>query len=230
LKFGDSFKDIDSLLARDYVNPNELMPMHNQLHACESLFGDWNARICLLMQDAADVDSLIKFHKQTGRPTLSHSPSASTNKRLVEWLSKVETFRHLDIEGHHSKTCGLYYANAVWYLKRKGGMSGVLRQRKRVIEKSRDILAQTIRQLENLELVLAFGEVAYISLQKIFTLELSWSEARKRSSLIPAQFERKRYHIGVTTHPMARGVSKDLMEARLQNILTQWQNLVAENN
>jgi len=222
--YGDQFTKIDSRLACDYINPNELMLMSNQLHVCESLFGDWNARVCLLLQDPADVDSLRKFQKETGRPILSHSPIADTNKRLVEWLNKFEMYSQLDIEGSLSKSCGLYYANAVWFLKREGGMGAPIRQRTRVIEESSEILVATIMQLKELELIIAFGGVAYQALQKIFDLKPTWPKVLESSNLISAQTNQRSYLIGVTNHPKARGVSKDWMEQRLIGFLQQWQN------
>lgn len=222
--YGDHFILMDPVLARDYVNPNELMPMHDQLHICESLFGDWSARVCLLLQDPADVGSLERFHNETGRSLLSHSPTADTNKRLISWLNKFPMYSHLDIEGRYSKNCGLYYANAVWFLKRNGGMGGSLRQRKRVIEKSSEILAVTIGQLKDLELIIAFGRVAYEGLQNIFRLELNWPGALEASGLTSIQVGQRKYLIGVTNHPKARGVSKDWMEQRLLGILQLWQD------
>jgi hypothetical protein len=222
--YGDQFTNIDSRLARDYINPNELMQMSNQLHLCESLFGDWNARVCLLLQDPADVYSIRKFQKQTGRPILSHSPNADTNKRLVEWLNKFEMYSKLDIEGRLSKSCGLYYANAVWFLKREGGMGAPLRQRSLVINESSEILAATITQLKELELIIAFGGVAYQALQNIFDLKPTWPKVLQSSNLISAQTNQRSYLIGVTNHPKARGVSKDWMERRLIGFLQQWQN------
>jgi hypothetical protein len=219
---GYKHRDMDARLALDYVNPNELMPMHGQLHLCESLFGDWNARVCLLMQDPADVDSLRRFHEKTGRSILSHSPFAPTNKRLVEWLSKLEMFRQIDIEGSHANSCGLYYANAIWFLKREGGMSGALKQRKLVIEKSTEILVDTFRQLEKLELIVAFGAVAYEALREMFHLDLTWPQARHSDSLIKVRIGERNFLIGVTNHPKARGVPNVLMEERLINIFKKW--------
>jgi len=222
--YGDRFNYMDSKLARDYINPNELMLMSNQLHLCESLFGDWNARVCLLLQDPADVDSLRKFQKETGRPILSHSPKVATNKRLVEWLNKFEMYSQLDIEGRLSKSCGLYYANAVWFLKREGKMGAPLRQRTRVIEESSEMLVTTITQLKELELIIAFGGVAYQALQNIFDLKPTWPKVLESSNLISAQTNQRSFLIGVTNHPKARGVSKDWMEQRLIGFLQQWQN------
>ena len=220
--YGNKYKSMDASLAKDYVNPNELVEMHNQMHLCESLFGDWSARVCLLMQDPADVDSLRKFHHKTGRPMLSHSPTAPTNKRLVEWLSKPGIFPGVDINGSNAKNCGLYYANAIWYLKREGGMSGVLKQRRLAIEKSNEILSDTFLQLEKLELIIAFGGVAYDALRMLFELEPTWTQARQDNRLIPGQMGERKFLVGVTTHPKARGVSKTWMYDRLMHILKQW--------
>ena len=218
MKFGNSFATIEHRLEKDYANPNELASMDKQLHLCESLFGDWNARVCLLMQDPADIESLVNFHKKTGRPILSHSPSAQTNKRLVAWLSKHSEFRGLNIDGTNAKGCGIFYANAIWYLKRGHGMGATLPQRSLAISESLPILRATFEQMPNLELIVAFGEVAYLSLKRLFGLDEPWSDAKNSKNLISACG----FVIGTTMHPKARGVSTDHLEARLDHILQQW--------
>lgn len=220
--YGDQFKGMDVRLAVDYVNPNELTPMQGQLHACESLFGDWSARVCLVMQDAADVESLRRFHERTGRPIFSHNPVATTNRRLVDRLDRHDQFDQLSLDGRNAKSCGLYYANAVWFLKRSGGMSGVLRQRRLAIEQSLPILRATFDQLDHLELIVAFGGVAYEALQQMFGLERPWVEARQDAALIPVRSGQKRWLVGVTSHPRARGVPAARMQQRLADILEQW--------
>lgn len=216
--YGDKFSGLNERLARDYINPNDLERMQYQLHVCESLFGDWNARVCLLMQDAADVESLLKFQTITDRPVLSHNPSAITNKRLVKWLSKHQDFPYVNINGHHSKSCGVYYANAVWYLKKAGGMSAPLKQRHLAITESQKILSTTIAQLQHLELIIAFGKVAYEALQLQFQIDMPWREVLEQKNLI----YKNRLLIGVTTHPVARGVTEKWMEDRFDNFLKQW--------
>ena len=85
--FGDVFKELGSDLEHLYVNPNKLQDMSARLHVCETLFGDFNARVLVLLQDAADVDSLLLSRDLCpSRPLLSHSEKALTNKRLVSWL------------------------------------------------------------------------------------------------------------------------------------------------
>lgn len=218
LVYGDQFTGLNVRLAKDYINPNDLAPMRDQLHVCESLFGDWKARVCLLMQDAADVASLRKFHAETGRPILSHAPDVLTNKRLVKWLAKHEEFSRASIDGKHAKDCGIYYANAVWFLKKSEGMSGALRQRRLVIQESQKVLGATLAQLNRLELIIAFGKTAYEALQARFQVDTPWEKAREQKNLIL----HGRLLIGVTNHPVARGVSEDWMEQRLDNFLEQW--------
>lgn len=227
MKYGNSFATLDHRLEKDYANPNELAAMDKQLHLCESLFGDWNARVCLLMQDPADIESLVNFHNKTGRPILSHSPSAQTNKRLVTWLSKHPEFRGLNIDGANAKDCGVFYANAIWYLKRGHGMGAILPQRSLAITESLPILRATFEQMPNLELIVAFGEVAYLSLKRLFALRESWNDAKKSKQLISANG----YEIGITMHPKARGVPPSQLEARLNHLLQQWRErcLLAKN-
>ncbi len=216
--FGDQIAGPSEQLSKDYVNPNALAAMPVTLHVCESLFGDWRAGLCLLMQDAADVDSLNKLHTNTGRPLLSHSLSAPTNKRLIKWLSKHHEFSSVNIEGDNAKSCGIYYANAVWFLKKTGGMSGPLKQRRLILKESQIILSTTISQLSKLELIIAFGRVAYEALQLQFQLNTPWKVAKGQRDLI----RHKNLLIGVTNHPMARGVSEIEMENRLDGFLSEW--------
>lgn len=223
MKYGSYFRSIDSALSTDYANPNDLGLMERQLHVCESLFGDWNAQVCFLMQDAADVGSLQKFHERTGRPILSHSPGAQTNRRLVSWVRKYEEFSAVSVDGANARNCGIYYANAVWFLKRRGGMGAALPQRALAIRASIPILETTFQQMPNLELIIAFGEVAYLSLKEMFGLKQRWAGVRESEDLITSG----KYLIGVTWHPKARGVPMSVMESRLDKLLSMWKKAKA---
>lgn len=218
MKFGSHFRSAGSDLSSDYINPNELDLMVEQLHVCESLFGDWNAKICFLMQDAADVGSLRKFHEKSGRPILSHSPEAQTNKRLVSWIKKHDEFSSVSVDGVNAKHCGIYYANAVWFLKKGEGMGAMLPQRAFAIRSSIPMLEATFQQMPNLEMIVAFGEVAYLSLKQMFQLKQKWEEVKESQSLLRTG----RYCISVTMHPKARGVPMAVMEARLDMLLSLW--------
>jgi hypothetical protein len=76
--------------------------------------------------------------------------------------------------------------------------------------------------LEKLELIVAFGAVAYEALREMFHLDLTWPQARHSDSLIKVRIGERNFLIGVTNHPKARGVPNVLMEERLINIFKKW--------
>jgi hypothetical protein len=214
--FGDVFKDLGSDLEHLYLNPNKLQDMSDRLHVCETLFGDFDARVLVLLQDAADVDSLLVSRDLSpSRPVLSHSEKALTNKRLVSWF---KDFFPVSIDGSNAQHCGIYYANAVWLLKLNGGMSGPLPQKSKVLETCGPVLSATLQNLERLELILAFGRHSYSALCRLFPLTRSWEEA-----LISTEPEevihlgRKLEVLGLN-HPAAR-ISQKIQVQRLRGVL-----------
>ena len=216
IAYGDSFKDIGADLVSHYVNPNQLQDMSKRLHVCETLFGDFDAKVLVLLQDAADADKLIDNGAvDRSKPVLRHFEGALTNKRLVDWFGD---YFQVSITGDGSSSCGLYYANAIWLIKRFGGMSGPIVRRSEVLEACTPVLCATLKNLKNLEIVFAFGMQAYDSISRMLGVETSWQSAK--DSLLAEQviFAGRTINLVALNHPAAR-VSHKLTKERLHNFL-----------
>jgi hypothetical protein len=65
--------DFEHLNLEGYRNINELYKQDSQLHACETLFGDWNAEVMVLAQDAANFNTLKKLIDADNKNPFRHS-------------------------------------------------------------------------------------------------------------------------------------------------------------
>ena len=212
LVFGDSFLGIERGLEQWYRNPNEFQSMSNRLHVCETLFGDFDAKVMVLLQDAADEETILIQKSLTPDTPLRHGPKIGTNKKLVKWLGK---FYPVDIEGRNAKSCGLYYANAVWLIKKGGDISSPIYAQEAVLKACAPVLDATIGNLQNLELILAFGKSAYLALKQKFSITESWEEALNNNVLIDVG---RPFKIGAVIHPRA-SVSSAITQTRIENLL-----------
>ncbi len=221
IKYGDSFVNLGANLTDLYLNPNELGDMSDRLHVCESLFGDLNAKVMILLQDAADKKTLLNNASQSN--PLIHGQKFLTNKRLVTWFGNFFKDKNIEITGANSKNCGIYYANAVWLIKKvikKGeGVSSPIRKRKAVLLECQPVLDATIQNLKELKVILAFGDVAFEALALKFNIKDTWHEALANNKLIPVGD----FLIGTLYHPANRKLSPKSMMARIHNYLTEAQ-------
>ena len=110
-KFGIDFEDVN---LEGYRNINELYKQHNQLHACETLFGDWDAEVMILAQDAANFNTLKKMAENSIGNPFRHSPENKTNCNLYKVMKSLNLYDLGPYEIPNNKKCGLYYANAIW--------------------------------------------------------------------------------------------------------------------
>lgn len=214
LIFGDKFLGIENGLELLYRNPNEFQDMSNRLHVCETLFGDFNAKLLVLLQDAADEETILAQKKLFPDSPLRHGQNIGTNRKLVKWLGDYFT---IDIEGKNAKNCGIYYANAVWLIKRGCDISSPIHEQRAVLEACAPVLDATINNLKNLRLILAFGKSAYLALKQKFRIEKSWEDALKNNQLIEVG---RSFKIGAINHPRA-SVSSALTQERITKLLTE---------
>lgn len=212
LIFGSSFKGIEKELTDWYCNPNDFQDMTKQLHVCETLFGDFNAKLMILLQDAADEETLIAQKIITPNSPLRHSPKISTNKKLVKWFK--EYFK-VDINGGNSRECGIYYANAIWLIKKGSDISSPIYLQNKVLGVCAPVLDATINNLQELKLILTFGKSAFLALKSKFNIQESWEDALANNVLIDVG---ERFKVGVINHPRA-SVSSMLTKVRINNLL-----------
>lgn len=215
--FGNSFKDRGNGLKDHYVNPNDLQDMSNRLHVCETLFGDFDAKVLIVLQDAADVDTLLtRARVDPDAPILRHGEDILTNKRLVDWFSD---YFDVSIDGHGAAQCGIYYANSVWLLKRSGGMSGSIRKSKEVHDACKPVLLATLRNLRNLEVIVSFGAQAHKSMCDILNFHETWAAAKENMMPYTVHFDNRLFKYIALNHPAAR-VPPQTTKTRLRDLLS----------
>ena len=150
-KFGIDF---EQLKLEGYRNINELYKQDSQLHACETLFGDWNAEVMVLAQDAANFNTLKKLIDADSKNPFRHSPTNNTNKNLYNILFSLNRFDIGEFCKPNNRNCGLYYANAIWLLKESDSMSGAITNQKDAYKVNKCIFEATLNNLPNLKLIL----------------------------------------------------------------------------
>jgi len=198
-------KDFAHLRLAGYRNINELTRVEHQLHGCETLFGDFSARVMVLLQDFANVPIVQARTEQGERNPFHHSVEAQTNVNLVRLFTP-----YFDVNihgGECARTCGLYYANAVWLLKEdpKGlGKSASLPRLRQVLQECEPVFRATLQNLPDLELIIAFGSVAFQALQMYLNIHGDWLGMVTSRRVLSVG----RYLVGATTHSTARGVMR----------------------
>lgn len=197
---GFDFKDIN---VTGYKNINELHPQNDQLHCCETLFGDPLAEVLLLAQDAADYPKFEALKRVDGRNPFRHDPKWATNKNLFHYLSPYFEIGE-STENPNNAKCKLYYANAIWLLKQKGGAQGKIVNEVEALNSCLPVLKATVKSLPNLRLIFALGEKAYKTIQMLDSSLPPWA-AIKCSESIKANIYGKEILVASTYHPGNRG-------------------------
>lgn len=204
--FGIDFKH---LKVEGYRNINEIYPQYNQLHACETLFGDWNARVMILAQDAANfetLDLLLKKHPKEN--PFRHGEKVKTNLNLHNLLRATKHFNLGDYSRPNNKNCGVYYANAVWLLKISHSMSGALVNKEKVFDASKEVIKATLFNLNNLNLIITLGREPFLFLKEVFKNEImgEWPEVVLKRKLNKFNYQGKEYLVGSIYHTSNRGI------------------------
>jgi hypothetical protein len=185
-----------------YRNINEIYEQQNQLHCCETLFGDYEASVLVLLQDAANFDRLNNLYIKTGHNPFRHDPTVETNKNLFRFLKPYFPLGQSVVEPNN-RSCGVFYANAVWLLKEAADMQGDLRGDDGDLE----IFLATLDNLPNLKLIIACGQVPFnlvCSAQN--QLLPKWSEFRGKQ-VAEISIRGRQLLLGSTFHPGRRGMN-----------------------
>lgn len=190
-----------------YRNINEIFPQNDRLHSCETLFGDYDAELLIVLQDAADYKTILNLYQKTGKNPFVHNPKIETNKNLFNALKPFfqvgETVAH-----PNNRTCGVYYANAVWLLKESTGLQGLISNKKQACDI--EIIEATLNNLPKLKLVIACGQAAYASISSLIhndseTLVEKWEDFRNQAPVL-VQIGNREFLFASTFHPGKRGV------------------------
>jgi len=188
-----------------YKNVNELSTVINRLHSSQTLFGDQNAEILILLQDSANWETFFKY-KQDKEDFFRHDPTRITNKKLTKLFSRQFD---VDVHGVNAEKCGLFSANIVWLLK-QGNMSTRLEKRRNVVEACRPIFEETIQSLSNLKLIIAFGKDTFRSISELVGLKpQKWTDAISGRSFFDISYKGRTFALCTVPHPAARGAYRE---------------------
>ena len=204
-KFGKEFKKIE---LAGYRNINELYEQESQLHACETLFGDWNAEVLVLAQDAANFSTLKILMNEDNKNPFRHSPTNKTNINLYSVLSSLNLFDIGEFINPNNRNCGLYYANAIWLLKESDSMSGAITNQKDAYKVSECTFEATLNNLPNLKLILTLGKHSFNFIQYYFKNQIStdWSQSVLERKISKVNTGSNSYLVSSIYHTSNRGM------------------------
>lgn len=204
-KFGIDF---EYLKLEGYRNINELHKQDSQLHACETLFGDWNAEVMVLAQDAANFNTLKKLIDADSKNPFRHSPTNNTNKNLYNILFSLNLFDLGTYEIPNNKKCGLYYANAIWLLKDSDGMSGSITKTQEAYIANRKVFDATVSNLPKLKLILTLGAHSFNFINFFYGNQISndWHQSVQERKINEIKIGERNLLVGSIYHTSNRGM------------------------
>jgi hypothetical protein len=204
-QFGIDFEDIK---LKGYKNINQLHKQYAQLHACETLFGDWDAEVLLLAQDAANYGTLKELQETDNQNPFRHNPKNNTNINLYSVLSSLKRFDMGEFNNPNNRNCGLYYANAIWLLKDSENMSGAIVNAKDAYKVNKCIFEATINNLPKLKLILTIGKHSFNFIQYFFENQISneWRHTVEERKVSKVETGSNSYLVGSIYHTSNRGM------------------------
>lgn len=204
-KFGIYFANLN---LDGYKNINELYEQHSQLHACETLFGDWNAEMMILAQDAGNFNTFKKMKLNDEKNPFRHSPENKTNKNLYTLLESLLRYELGSYEFPNNKNCGVYYANAIWLLKDSKDMSGEIINKKESYNQNRKVFEVTLENLSNLKIILTLGRHAFNFVKQFFDNQIKsdWHQTVKYRKIHLVHYKGSTYFIFSIYHTSNRGM------------------------
>lgn len=146
---------IKNYRAPDYTNIWELLPNEKKLYGTETLFGDWDGELLILLQDFSTRKEVARRITVGDPNPYRHDPTIRTNRRL-EVLAAP--FR----KGGDHRTCGILYGSAlVGLLKEGDSLSSGLGRWHSVLEYAQKVLLWTLGQMPNVKKVACCGKIAW---------------------------------------------------------------------
>src|SRR6185312_12826283 len=79
----DGYRNIFEYESNPFPDPN-----HPNLWGTETLFGDWDGRLLIVLKDFSSTETLK--NRPDGRPLYSHAPKILTNRNLISILNSTQ--------------------------------------------------------------------------------------------------------------------------------------------
>jgi len=212
-------KDFAHLKINGYKNINEIKLINTRLHSIQTLFGDLNAKILILLHDPKNFFYYYKLSKKN-KDFFRHDESSVTNLNLVKIFKP--NFDLVNINGVKAKSCGLFAANIIWLLRDDLNKNIVKSNTDNsLIRECRSVFFETIESLKNLKLIIAFGHVPYYACENYFgfKVDLKKDILNNRKKLI--KYKNKSFFIVPAPSPSPR--AKFFSERIWTNQEQEWQ-------
>lgn len=146
---------IKNYRAPGYTNIWELLPHEKKLYGTETLFGDWDGELLILLQDFSTRQEIEQRITAGDTNPYRHDPDIKTNRRLE--VCAAHFSRGLD-----PRTCGILYGSAlVGLLKEGDSLSSGLGKWHSVLAYAQEVLAWTLGQMPAVKMVACCGKVAW---------------------------------------------------------------------
>lgn len=138
-----------------YTQLWELIPDETRLYGTESMYGDWDGKLLILLQDFSTA-SEIRRRIAAGDPRpYRHDPMIRTNKILARL---AEPF----VKSRDPRSCGILYGSAFAGLLKQGeSLSSPLRYRHEFIPYLTSVLKWAISQMPGVRAIACCGSVAW---------------------------------------------------------------------
>lgn len=201
-------KDFAYIKLAGYKNINELFVQDSQLHACETLFGDWDSEVMILAQDAANFFTLKSLYEKDNSNPFHHDYKNRTNVNLFELMLSLSRFNLSDYRIPNNRSCGLYYANAIWMLKDSKTMSGPITNKESAYKESAVIFKATLENLPKLKLIITLGQHSFNFIKYYFKNQVGteWHSTVTNRKLHEVQSDGLSYLVGSIYHTSNRGM------------------------
>jgi hypothetical protein len=222
-------KDFAHLKINGYKNINEIKLINKRLHSIQTLFGDLNAKILILLHNPANFFYYYKLSKKK-KDFFRHDESSVTNINLVKIFKPH--FELVNINGCNARTCGLFAANIIWLL-RDDLNKNIIKSNtdNSLIKECRSVFFETIESLKNLKLIIAFGHIPYYACENYFgyKVDLKKDILNHRKKLI--KYKNKSFFIvpAPSTSPRAKFFSERIwtnQEQEWQKSMSAWIKLI----
>lgn len=141
--------------ASGYTNIWELLPYEKKLYGTETLFGDWDGELLILLQDFSTREEIRQRIAARDPNPYRHDPAIRTNRRLEKLAAPLG-------EGLDPRRCRMLYGSALAGLLKGGtSLSGGLPNWRSLLEYAQKVLLWTLGQMPNVKTVACCGKVAW---------------------------------------------------------------------
>jgi hypothetical protein len=207
----DGYKNVFEYASNPFPDPS-----HPNLWGTETLFGDWDGKLLIVLKDFSSTETLKS--RSDGRPIYSHGPKIQTNRNLISFLENTK-FGFLTRQKNTS--CEMLYISACFLIRRGNGLSGPISFD--ALEKSWNVIDFSISKMQKLTDVVLCGKEAFISFHKFGNLVADRNDVMSGGKFVWWNFQNRKFRVHITYHPGGMGVNgrRDRTEGRSGQEMTQ---------